>query len=88
MPVIKSKLQEKAGEKPVESQWKSGDKFRRTIVDGKGFVNCAPRPRRRKSGRKKQEISGRYPIFGSDLSAPLFSLEPEISICAWSGLWL
>jgi hypothetical protein len=30
MPVIKSRLQEQ-----------SGDKFRRTIVDGKGFVNCA-----------------------------------------------
>jgi hypothetical protein len=41
MPVIKSKLQEN----PVESRWKSGDKFRRTIVDGKGFVNCAGRGR-------------------------------------------
>jgi hypothetical protein len=33
MPVIKSKLQETVG-----GNWK--DEFGRTIVDGRGFVNC------------------------------------------------
>jgi hypothetical protein len=78
MPVIKSRLQEQ-----------SGDKFRRTIVDGKGFVNCA------QSGQgatKAVEKGGKFQgdTLYSEAIYPLryCSLNRKLSICAWSGPWL
>jgi hypothetical protein len=78
MPVIKSRLQEQ-----------SGDKFRRTIVDGKGFVNCA---RGGRGATKAVEKSGKSQgdTLYSEAIYPLrdLALNRKLSICAWSGLWL